>query len=614
MLALGVAVSCVVVDDGSIDVAPVALDADGGPGLQPMSQPLGQPCSTAAECASGFCSDGVCCDKACAAPCESCNATTKEAGAPSGVCGFRKAGVAPKTFGCQVPVGPCAASTCNGHGVCGRPANTTCAPAYCIGHTLCMPQCGVSAQCNDANCSACPNGYGCHPDMTKCYGQCTTEEQCQPDHFCREGNCATKLGAGKKCTEDIQCKMGHCYLSGDKGFGVCCETDCKTACNSCFASEQQTPGGKDGVCGPTKAEADFNEECPKSAEECGPPGWCSGSGSCAAQMTNGHGCGDATCELIGGVPHSAGQLCQGGQCVTTPDKSPCEGVANCDGDACVKGCTSDADCLPTYYCNSTARRCDPRLPPGAACNADAGCSTGYCTDGFCCIDRCAGLCEACDLAGNQGFCLAVTGEPRGARNPCPGPGPSGDPCLARLCDGVERGNCEDFVGPDTECGLESCTTGPYGSTLHPARTCDGTGKCSESTDIPCGATPSCAGCPAKCVNDEDCVPNAKCIDGECVLAKSCLNEEQVASSTGAPVSCFPYVCRNDDCLTSCNGGADCAPGAVCDVKARACVLPAEVSDEPDAPGCGCRVAPRSPGLPSWLAFALVFAGLRRRRA
>ena len=37
---------------------------------------IGQPCSSTAQCLTGFCADGVCCDRACDGQCEACDSVT----------------------------------------------------------------------------------------------------------------------------------------------------------------------------------------------------------------------------------------------------------------------------------------------------------------------------------------------------------------------------------------------------------------------------------------------------------------------------------------------------------------------------------------------------------
>jgi hypothetical protein len=78
----------------------------------------GQPCTSAANCASGFCADSVCCDGACTDTCVACN----QAG-QVGKCKPYTAGTDPQNE-CGDGTGACK-STCDGVGSCGFPQYTT---------------------------------------------------------------------------------------------------------------------------------------------------------------------------------------------------------------------------------------------------------------------------------------------------------------------------------------------------------------------------------------------------------------------------------------------------------------------------------------------------------
>jgi MYXO-CTERM domain-containing protein len=79
----------------------------------------GKACTSAAACASGFCSDGVCCNSACAGTCVSC----KLAGTV-GTCSPILIGTDPEND-CGKGTPPCL-STCDGAGACVFPVNSFC--------------------------------------------------------------------------------------------------------------------------------------------------------------------------------------------------------------------------------------------------------------------------------------------------------------------------------------------------------------------------------------------------------------------------------------------------------------------------------------------------------
>jgi hypothetical protein len=117
--------------------APPDLAAD----LPPPLKDRGQPCSQAAECATGFCSGGVCCAEACTGLCRSC------AGSQPGTCLPTPLGTtcAPAScdnnaFKAQAP------STCDGQGTCAPGAVTNCAPYRCDG-TVCATRCSGQSSC-----------------------------------------------------------------------------------------------------------------------------------------------------------------------------------------------------------------------------------------------------------------------------------------------------------------------------------------------------------------------------------------------------------------------------------------------------------------------------------
>jgi alpha-tubulin suppressor-like RCC1 family protein len=110
---------------------------------------------------------------------------------------------------------------------------------------------------------------------------------------------------------------------------------------------------------------------------------------------------------------------------------------------------------------------------GEACSDSAECESGQCVDGVCCNAACDGQCEACDVAGSEGTCSAVTGAPRGEREACTG---AGSPC-GGSCNGVDRAACEY---PQTECRAASCTE----KTKTVAATCQD-GVCPAEQTVQC---------------------------------------------------------------------------------------------------------------------------------
>lgn len=121
---------------------------------------LGEPCSLASECASGFCVEGVCCDSACTGQCETC------AGATPGQCQAVPAGQMRPSQPCSGAFGDCGGTcdgvergrciypdspngTCSGNQSCaqGRATESACSLGSCvIAETECgLYRCGSSA-------------------------------------------------------------------------------------------------------------------------------------------------------------------------------------------------------------------------------------------------------------------------------------------------------------------------------------------------------------------------------------------------------------------------------------------------------------------------------------
>lgn len=118
-------------------VAPPDLAVDSAPALKER----GQPCSLAAECASGFCSSGVCCAEACGGLCHSC------AGVRPGTCVFSPAGTTCALASCDDNTFKArAASTCDGQGTCNPGLVTSCAPYRCEG-AVCSTRCNGPSSC-----------------------------------------------------------------------------------------------------------------------------------------------------------------------------------------------------------------------------------------------------------------------------------------------------------------------------------------------------------------------------------------------------------------------------------------------------------------------------------
>jgi hypothetical protein len=148
---------------------------------KPAAPPDVIPCSTAAECASGFCVDGVCCDSACEEPCHSCVLFPN-----LGKCTLSPAGVDLR-LDCY-PVLNCL-RTCGGNGQCiGAGAGVQCAPNRCVtrsgglGPAVCA---AVVAECpveESVPFDCAP--YVCEPAFGACRFDCRANDHCAEGYAC----------------------------------------------------------------------------------------------------------------------------------------------------------------------------------------------------------------------------------------------------------------------------------------------------------------------------------------------------------------------------------------------------------------------------------------------
>ena len=134
------------------------------------------PCSSAADCGSGFCVDGVCCDTACGGgdqtDCQACSVAA--GGKVDGTCTASTA-----TYVCQQAQGTCDVDvTCDGSTTACpddpfKPAGTPCGTS--------IGPCDVPAQCTGAAPDCPANGVA--PATTQCYFS-TPADPCKADRFC----------------------------------------------------------------------------------------------------------------------------------------------------------------------------------------------------------------------------------------------------------------------------------------------------------------------------------------------------------------------------------------------------------------------------------------------
>ena len=293
-------------------------------------------CTTAVECASGYCEQGYCCNTGCAAACVACNLPST-----LGTCSPISAGQSPSlTTQCVAAAATTCGNdgTCNGAGACRQHiAGTVCGPAACTGSTL------TSAR-------TCDGAGLCRPgtrpgairsvvrDGRRVQHHLLHERRLPSPSTCVSMSCGKKPN-GATCAIATECNSGVCAQ------GVCCSTACAGTCKSCALS------GSAGTCanvpaGQTPTPA---TQCVDGgATACGNDGTCDGNGACRAYVS-GTLCAGATCNS---GTYTAARLCDGAGTCASASSSSC-GVYVCDTSTkvCKTTCSTNADCASPNICN-----------------------------------------------------------------------------------------------------------------------------------------------------------------------------------------------------------------------------------------------------------------------
>jgi Cellulose binding domain len=478
-------------------------------------KPLGAVCGGAAECVSGLCQQGVCCSSSCTGTCRSCALAGS-----AGTCALVPVG--------QDPLGQCAdngAATCGTDGTCDGAggcrlyaAGTTCAAASCAGTTFTPARaCNGTGTCVAATTASC-DPYVC--GTAACKTSCTANADCTSPNSCTAGSCGKKP-TGAACGAGAECNSGFCAQ------GFCCATACGGTCQSCALT------GSVGTCTAVPAGQDPLDQCAdQGAASCGTDGSCDGSAGCR-KYANGTTCAASACA---GTALTPARTCDGAGTCKTVTATTCGAYVCGASGACLTSCASTADCVSPNVCNGTT--CSKK-PNGAACAATTECASGFCEQGACCVSACTGSCRSCNLAGTAGTCTLVA----------PGQDPLGQCTDAGASSCGTDGSCDGGGGcrlyaSGTTCLAVSCT----GSTLMPARTCNGTGTCLATTGSSCGAyVCGASACKVSCAADADCVAPNVCVGGACT-------KKPLGTTCAAGTECGSGLCQQGVCCASaCTG-------------------------------------------------------------
>jgi len=209
---------------------------------------------------------------------------------------------------------------------------------------------------------------------------------------------------------------------------------------------------------------------------------------------------------------------------------------------------------------------------GKTCAGGAECVSTRCVDGVCCNSACTTLCEACNVAGSVGTCIAVPkgqddGTCTGATQSCNASNDCDDEngvacsansaCLSNFCiDGV----CCNVACSGT---CQACNvTGMLGTCANVPAATDPANECTDQMASTCGTNGLCDGAGA-C---------QKYATGTVCVAQSCAGSTQSNADTcngigmcidNGSSSCAPYVCGAIACKTTCTVDADCSTGNYC---------------------------------------------------
>jgi hypothetical protein len=361
---------------------------------------LGQPCTDAKQCRSGFCADGVCCDGACGGRCMNCalpptlgrcTAVAENAPDPR-----LAAGVTDATRICP-DQGAASCGTnghCDGAGGCQRyPAGTVCRQQSC---DAAMGRWTPRAVCRDGACEM-PAAQSCAPykcDGARCGTGCDGTEDCAGTNLCLAGSCGKKA-LGALCARAEECSSNFCAQ------GVCCNARCNGTCQACNLA------GSVGTCANVPAgRPDPQGGCAdQGPASCGNDGACNGSGACRRYAANTE-CAPARC--TGGM-RTAASTCNGtGTCRPGSTVACAPYVCNPANANCFNSCTGTGDapqCAPPNRC--AGGKCG-RAGRGQQCDETVDCVVGLtCVEGVCCDRPCPAPCNSCKQPTSVGTCTRV---------------------------------------------------------------------------------------------------------------------------------------------------------------------------------------------------------------
>ncbi|WP_441289510.1 hypothetical protein ACSRUE_01795 [Sorangium sp. KYC3313] len=529
----------------------------------------GEPCTSASECADGYCVDGVCCQTACGngspGDCQACNVAGH-----LGTCSPSPAGAICRgaTDVCDVAELCDGASTvCPADGV--RDAGVVCRSS--------TGDCDVAEACNGLT-KACP-AEAFKPSGTVCRGaagDCDVPETC--------------TGTGAVCPDDVfRSSTTVCRASA----GACDVPEMCSGLSPACPGDTRLPSGT--VCREAEGECDIAETCSGTSAVC-PSDQRRPSGTVCREAGPG-GC-DVEERCNGTSPACPGDAVRPSGAVCRASAGACDLAEACDGSSAV--CPGDAVRASGTVCRAAAGGCDvaetcdgagtacpgdARAPSGTVCRAAAGgCDVAEICDGS------STVCPADAMRVGGTVCRAVAGDCDvvetcdGATAACPSDvvRPTGTTCravaggcdVAETCDGATAVCPVDVVRPTgTVCRVVA-------GDCDVAETCDGaTAACPSDAWVQsgtvcraaagdCDVAEACNGTAAACPIDARVPSGTVCraSAGECDVAETC---------NGSAVSCPNDAMRANGTVCRASAG-DCDVAETCNGSAAACPIDARV--------------------------------------
>ncbi len=339
-------------------------------------------CSTNSECMSKYCRLDTTSNKK---SCAKADLSIGETCLGDDVCASKSCDTTASPPICVPPATPCFSnSACSGGTFCDL------FEFQCVSPKKNGEMCNLDSQCISKSCDqnvgrcGTPSGFLCFNDS-----QCSTNvcdkgalsqakcgqadgSTCFKDAECSALNCRAFEDNSKRCTrKDLS--IGDTCVGDDICFSRYCGPDKKCAFlnreigATCAVDKECTSGrctlqASDPVCAAALkddgATCDGNDVC-KSA-------YCSGQNKCAALNRE------------NGVACTENRECRSTACSTDSTTSICVPSAS--------SCTVDTSCDSGFYCDLREYYCIARLPNGAPCTANNGCSSGSCNTSGRCAD------------------------------------------------------------------------------------------------------------------------------------------------------------------------------------------------------------------------------------